>query len=166
MHNLADILKNSSDDTRALNHGLFAKKSQHGGRLQTIPVIKSENQPATTEDDMQIALFQWIDSNAHYWPGLEYAFHTPNGGYRAKATAVRMKRMGLRDGVPDVLMPYPTSEYSGLALELKVKRNKPTEKQTLWLMRYKAVGYYVAVVYDDWQIAAGIMVKYLRGLAL
>jgi hypothetical protein len=96
---------------------------------------------APTETTEQIALFAWIDANAHRHPALAWVFHPANGEYRHPATAGRLKAMGVRPGVPDVLLPCIAKdavagvEYVGLAIELKRSdhSNNPTVQQNEWL---------------------------------
>jgi hypothetical protein len=96
---------------------------------------------APTEAVEHMALFAWIDANAHRHPALARAFHAANGEYRQPATAGRLKAMGVRPGVPDVLLPCIARdavagvEYVGLAIELKRSdhSNKPTREQSEWL---------------------------------
>ena len=96
---------------------------------------------APTEATEQIALFAWMAANEHRYPALAWAFHPANGEYRHPATAGRLKAMGVRPGVPDVLLPCIVQdttagvEYVGLAIELKRSdhSNKPTSEQSEWL---------------------------------
>lgn len=96
---------------------------------------------APTEAVEHMALFAWIDANVQRYPTLAWAFHAANGEYRQPATAGRLKAMGVRPGVPDVLLPCIAKdavagvEYVGLAIELKRSdhSNKPTSEQNEWL---------------------------------
>jgi len=56
--------------------------------------------------------------------------------------------------------PVARRGYIGLWMELKIGKNKPTDKQKLWLARLKETGHYVEVVYDDWLAAWNLMVWY------
>lgn len=84
-----------------------------------------------SEEEMQIAVIAWADSQPH--PALRWLFHVPNGGHRDPATAGRMKAAGVRKGVPDLLLPWHTTGYAGLAIEMKRRPNKPTLEQIEWL---------------------------------
>ena len=52
------------------------------------------------EARIQAAIVEWIRLVA---PGL-IAFHVPNGGYRTKTEAARMKWVGVLAGIPDVVV--------------------------------------------------------------
>lgn len=43
--------------------------------------------------------------------------------------AVRLKKQGLRKGVPDLCIPMPRGNHSGLYIEMKVGRDKLSEAQ-------------------------------------
>jgi hypothetical protein len=56
-------------------------------------------------------------------------FHCPNGGSRHALEAMKLKDMGVKAGIPDCLILDQRNGYSGLAIELKVGYNKPSEQQ-------------------------------------
>lgn len=100
-----------------------------------------------TEHDEQVALFQWAAYSESSIPQLRYLFAIPNGGHRHKAVAARMKAEGVKAGVPDIFLAYPTGEYCGLFIEMKFGTNKPTEKQNEWLSMLERAGYMTVVCY-------------------
>lgn len=59
-------------------------------------------------------------------------FHVPNGEKRGKATAGRLKAMGTKAGVSDLLLIAPGGARLH-ALELKRKGRKPTETQKAFM---------------------------------
>jgi hypothetical protein len=113
-----------------------------------------------TEEQEHLALMQW----ARLHPICkEYLIHIPNGGYRHKGEAKKLKAMGVKAGVSDFFLAYPCSLYSyGLWIELK--RNnllcKPTVLQQKWLIKMKDAGYVSAVAYG-WEHAKQIIEDYL-----
>ena len=57
------------------------------------------------EDDLQMACVRWFDLQ---FSVLSWAlFHVPNGGFRNRHEAARFKAMGVRSGVPDLLLLIP-----------------------------------------------------------
>lgn len=100
-----------------------------------------------SEDDLQISCFQWIELMRPAHPILEWIIHVPNGGKRPRGAAGKLKAMGVKPGVLDVLLPLPFNGWSGLAIEMKVGSNKTTEQQDDWLQVFEASGYYTAVCY-------------------
>ena len=64
-------------------------------------------------------------------PGWSW-FHVPNGEKRDKATAARLKRMGVKPGISDFLLIAPEGARLH-ALELKRQGKKPTDEQYVFM---------------------------------
>lgn len=62
-------------------------------------------------------------------PGVFY-FHPANGGWRSKAEAGIMKALGVRAGMPDLVVFY-RSQIFGLELKASYGRLSPAQRQTL-----------------------------------
>jgi hypothetical protein len=70
-------------------------------------------------------------------------FHCPNGEWRDKRTAAKLKAMGVLPGVADLIFIWNYSRDSRplvLFLELKSSGKKPTDTQFLFETRVKACG--------------------------
>ena len=113
-----------------------------------------------SEHTEQAALFEWAAWNQSKDAALNMLYAVPNGGKRDKVTAARMKREGLKAGVPDVVLPVARMGYHGFYLELKVGKNKTSAEQAAWLTALAAEGYLVDVSYG-WQEAAHKIARYL-----
>lgn len=86
-----------------------------------------------SESDEQQALFEWAAVKQAEIPELRLLFHIPNGGYRNKVTAARMKSEGVKAGVPDLFLPVARDGCHGLFIEMKkVKGGKVSEEQYSW----------------------------------
>lgn len=109
-----------------------------------------------TEAQVQEALVNYCD--LRHWP----IFHIPNGGSRNKKEAKNLKRQGVRAGVPDLMVPVPKRGCNGLFIELKVGRNKPTEKQLEWLDLLNENGYKAVVCYG-FDEARETVIWYMEG---
>ena len=103
-----------------------------------------------SEHGEQVVIFHWADMQASWHPELHLLHAIPNGAklpYRGKGKrryspeAMRLKAEGLRAGVPDISLPFSSKGYHGLYIELKVGRNKPTDKQAWWLDQLTQQGY-------------------------
>lgn len=80
-----------------------------------------------SEDTLQKSCVAWFDLQYQH---LSWSlFHVPNGGKRNSVEAAKFKAMGVRPGVPDLMLVIPRGGYHYLALELKVGKNKQTENQ-------------------------------------
>ena len=96
-----------------------------------------------TEDDEQAALFQY----ASYQRGIEWSllFAIPNGGFRKIQTGIKLKRTGLKPGVPDIFLPVARRKYFGMFIEMKSEKGRVQENQKEWHAALKAQGYQVEV---------------------
>ena len=96
------------------------------GRLNVDSKIKSE--------DMEQAEFvQWMRRT---YP-QHRIFAIPNGGWRSKASVMKLKVTGVSAGVPDLFIP-------SLALFIEMKRTKGSRvspEQAEWIEYLKSVGY-------------------------
>ena len=115
-----------------------------------------------TEHEEQKRLFSRVDGVLAVYPILRWVFAVPNGGYRHPATAGKMKSEGQKAGVPDILFPVPLGAHIGLAIEMKVGRNKPTKKQEAWLDMLHECGWSVHVCYGADE-AWSVLMDYLAG---
>lgn len=95
----------------------------------------------------QAAVIAWAAYQQRRYPELELLYAIPNGHWRHKATAGKLKAEGVRRGVPDLCLPVPRGPYHGLYLELKRRRGgKLTRAQRGWLERLGAQGYRAVVI--------------------
>ena len=114
------------------------------------PALKS------TELDEQTYVVQWCG-----FFGIPI-YHVPNEGKRSPQMGVMLKKAGMRSGVPDLCVPVAKNGYHGLYIEMKVGRNKPTEKQEYWLDLLRRNGY-MAVVCWGGDEAVEVIKKYMKG---
>ena len=66
-------------------------------------------------------------------PALAFLFHCPNGGQRNAITGAQMTALGVKRGVPDLLLPFHTKRHHGLAIEFKSASGTATPQQDAWL---------------------------------
>ena len=89
--------------------------------------------------------------------------HSPNEGKREPQYIVKLKRLGMRVGFPDIFIYEARGKYHGLAIELKrQKGGKISKPQLQCLCELKQRGYY-ATVCRGFQEAKIIIDKYLKG---
>jgi len=88
-----------------------------------------------SENELQTTVARYLDSL-----GVLYC-HVANERNTHKARGAMLKRMGVKRGVPDLLIFEPRGEKIGLAIELKVGYNKPSEFQKDWLMKLSLRGW-------------------------
>ena len=81
-------------------------------------------------------------------PALAWLFHTPNGGKRDGFTGAQMRAMGVKPGVPDLLMPIGTAAFVGLAIEMKAPDGRVSTAQSDWLGILAQNGWKTAVCFS------------------
>lgn len=106
-------------------------------------------------------MFTWAAYQLGTFPELDLIYHVPNGGRRNKFEAAKLKRQGVKAGVPDVVLPVARAGFHGLYIELKYGKNKPTADQKKWIARLKEQGYKAITCYG-WREAANEIENYLR----
>lgn len=121
------------------------------------------------ESEHQKALIQW--SQHHKLPNgmriSELLIAVPNGGARNKRTAAILRAEGVKKGVSDLELVYPSGGYGALWIELKrpiVKgktKPKATPEQLAWIERVRAVGHQAVVCYG-WHQARAVILAYLE----
>lgn len=99
-----------------------------------------------TEDQLQKLVAKYLDACGLLW------CHVPNEGKRRGKTGIQTVYKGLKSGVPDCLIFESTQEYKGLAIELKVGRNTPTESQIEWKAKLISRGWAWELAYDIDQV--------------
>lgn len=115
-----------------------------------------------------MALMAWAAVRRHKGrPVSELLIHYPAGGKRNGLEAARLKRMGVRAGIPDYFLHVPARGWAGLWIELKrpktpgAKPGATTEHQDEQLRLLASLGYRAEVAHG-WQQAADIIADYLE----
>lgn len=115
----------------------------------------------SSEDKEQMTLFMWAALAVNIYPELALMYHVPNEGKRSIVTGSKMKQLGLKSGVPDIMLPVAHGGYIGLAIEMKYGKNKVTENQSRWLDMMSRHGHKTAVCYS-FEEAKKVITAYLK----
>lgn len=92
----------------------------------------TESSAVNGEHVEQVTFVRWFRAT---YPGVRI-FAIPNGGYRDKRTAQRLKDEGVEPGVPDLYVPA-----WGLWIEMKrTKDGKVSDEQAGWLDYLQEIG--------------------------
>tara|TARA_Y100000385_G_C13070829_1_gene628982 strand:- start:1739 stop:2107 length:369 start_codon:yes stop_codon:yes gene_type:complete len=102
------------------------------------------NKYLTKEDQFQNAVMQYFKMQ---YPD-SFVIHCPNEGKRTPYERFKFKHLGGVSGVPDILCFDSNADFNGLAIELKVKPNKPTENQEKCLKTLKNKNWKTSISYD------------------
>ena len=123
------------------------------------------NNLVATEHQEQVALMQWWGyySQAHSIPET-LLFAIPNGSFRQKVTGAILKAEGVRAGVSDLFLAYPSGQYHGAFIELKRDRkaSRVTVMQKRFLKFARDFGYYAVVAYG-FEDAKHVIESYVGG---
>lgn len=90
------------------------------------------------EQDMQIRCVKYFRVTYPHFACL--LFHPKNEEAGGRTRAVIAKAEGVQAGVADLMLLVPTPDYIGLAIEMKDKRGRQSEKQKIFQRYFEAVG--------------------------
>ena len=104
-------------------------------------------QRGSPEHDAQSAVFVWAAHpvTLRRYPLLELLYAVPNGEKRDLKVAQRLKKEGVKSGVPDLQLPVPRGGWAGLYIEMKAGSNKPTPAQARFIELLIGQGHRVSV---------------------
>lgn len=110
------------------------------------------------ETHEQQALIKW----SKYHPICsKYLIAIANGGSRHLLEAVKLKKEGVKAGVSDLLLAYPSCGRHGLWIEMKRKgKHVVSPEQSEWIRLMQGVGY-AAHIAVGWEDGVRIIKEYL-----
>ena len=120
---------------------------------------------AYQESYEQQAFFMWAAYAASHYPGLELMHAISNGGKRDAREAARLKREGVKAGIPDIFLPVTQGIYAGLYIEMKSEKGRLSPAQRDMLQELKAQGYAVCVC-RGCEEAVGAIKDYYQGKSM
>lgn len=108
-----------------------------------------------TESQIQCAIMEWANNTFvdHPLSGKtcigSYLIKIPNEGKRSFHQGKKMKKEGLKKGVSDLFLSFPSKQgFNGFWIELKRKGKQPTQDQLDFLVRMIKVGYRADCLYS------------------
>lgn len=117
-----------------------------------------------TESQIQSSFILWCNFylNQKLYPELDLIFSIPNGAWTKNVrVAVKLKREGLKPGVPDTFLPVARGIYHGLFIEFKRNtKSKKSDNQIEWKNKLRKQGYCVLLAISC-EGAIKIIKKYL-----
>lgn len=114
-------------------------KSFFGGDGTTL-----RHSPRDLEHRLQCSCVKWF--RLAYPKHRHNLFAVPNGGYRTKTTASKMKAEGALSGVADLILLLPSGAYHALCIEIKTDKGRQSEAQKEWQELIVLDGYKYVVV--------------------
>ncbi len=115
-----------------------------------------------TEDQAQIAVFEWAKWQQSKYKALKAMYHAANEGKRSRIAGANLKRQGMKPGVSDICLPYAVGQYNNLYIELKVGTNKASDAQLAFIDSINEIGGKALVVYGS-ECAIKVIMSYLEG---
>ena len=109
-----------------------------------------------TESFEQRQLIQWCRTD----PRLQYLFHIPNESVGGRGWITRNRQLGVKSGVPDLMLPIPAKGYHGMFIEMKTKTGRVSASQKKWIRALTDLGY-LAVIARGWEDARDQIERYL-----
>lgn len=84
--------------------------------------------------------------------------HVPNEGKRSYAQGKKLKKMGLKAGVADFILPVSKAGYNILVMEYKtlLPRGRLSKEQQIWLRYMNTLGNCAMVVYGVDEALEGV----------
>ena len=116
-----------------------------------------------SEEKEQARLIRWstLRATRAIAPQLEALFHPPNGGKRDAFTGAQLLALGVKKGVPDLLLPFPVHPHLGLAIEMKSADGVLSPHQKRWLAMLTTFGWSCQVARSA-EEARDILAQYLQ----
>lgn len=92
-----------------------------------------------------MAIMQWVSFQKKICDDI---IHIPNEGARNPSFGAKLKKLGMKRGVPDLFIAVPSNGFHGAWIEVKQPKGKLTKEQEIFLDRANKNGYFTAVVYS------------------
>lgn len=110
--------------------------------------------PVKAEEALQRAVVQLLA--LYEQRGLLAYAHVPNGGWRSRAEAGRFRAMGVRAGVPDLIVWTPRGHFQ---IELKAGKGRLSEPQADWHSTMSRLGHFVYVCRSVEDVLAALILE-------
>lgn len=115
--------------------------------------------PLKPEQIIQINLVNWFN---YKYPELEEDLcHIANERKCSVNEGRILKRMGVKKGICDLFLAFPTAKYAGLWLEIKSETGKLTNEQIEFIKRKNQKGYFAIAVWG-FEAAKKEIIIYLK----
>lgn len=115
-------------------------------------MVKIFSPYTSTEDNFQVSVARYLDSMRLLWTHVANERKTDVKvsvkGIRYTPAGSKLKAKGVKRGVPDVLIFEPRGPYHGMAIELKVGKNKPSPDQQQFIDDLRRRGYKTVITWS------------------
>jgi hypothetical protein len=100
------------------------------------------------ESILQQQIVVYLDHKQNYYQ-FRY-WHTPNEGKRKVWYLKKLKKMGMKSGVPDLILEFPQSKF--VYCEIKMPKGRLSTAQKLWKVNSEIFGtpfYVIKGTYEE-----------------
>ena len=111
------------------------------------------------ESLLQEACVNWFREEFPQYRRL--LFSIPNGGFRTPESGAVMKKEGMMKGAADLLLLIPSSEWCGLAIEMKTETGELSTYQLNWAIEVLEAGYCYSIVRSK-EVFKNLIMTYLQ----
>jgi hypothetical protein len=111
-----------------------------------------------TEHQEQVAVIEWTESQKARLPEASLIYANANGGERPSVKlfrhsalvrfseeGLRLKKEGVKPGIPDLCLPVARRQWHSLYIEMKRLNGNPTVDQDLWMAVLTLQGHAVSL---------------------
>jgi len=85
------------------------------------------------EGQIQIQVMDWVRNNEEAYEQLKVIYHTPNSFFGTGFGVIQwLKKLGMRKGVHDIIIPIAKNGYSSYWIEIKKEKSKLTIEQKMF----------------------------------
>lgn len=132
-------------------------------RMRATPRERQGLDPLEHTEAVRLMDVVKLHENLH--PELKMLAHVPNGGWRKKGVAKKLKAEGVKEGYPDYLLDVARQGYHGLRIELKktggaTRAGQLSKEQAAWIKALREQGYRAEKA-TGWVEAWAIICDYL-----
>lgn len=169
LHDIAEAALAKAEKSHSKPKAARASQSK-GEKVKAAVGRKTKPVKYPTEHQEQTELFKWAEDESERLPALKMLFAIPNGagvnhqhsrnGTRFSLEGAKLKREGMKQGVPDVFLARPANGFHGLFIEMKRAKkslSKTSPQQLAWHSALNAMGYQVVVCYGAEEVKAVIL---------
>ena len=95
-------------------------------------------------------MMDWVKLVKAQAPDLELLYAIPNGGHRNKIVAAKLKKEGVKAGMPDLHLPVARQGFNSLYIEMKAQggRVSPAQSEKIEALTQAGNAVYVCVGAD------------------
>lgn len=119
-----------------------------------------------SESAIQQAFFAYVRIMTITDKRYKYIFSVPNQGlegYRGYKHTSKLLLEGMRPGMSDIIIAYPSKGYHAGFIELKTGKNKASEAQLDWIKLATEAGYFATIhTTDNWLTLKQLVEDYFR----